>query len=116
MEENILISIRQFLNIDADDENFDAILIPLINSAFNVLAQLGVIDEGIRMDDTEMTWEEVIGENVDRELLKEYVAYRTKILFDPPSSSFVLEAMKQMVADDEWRLRAQAELKEMDKS
>ena len=41
--------------------------------------------------------------------IKEYVCLKVKKIFDPPSSSFVLEAYNNEIAELEWRLHIHGE-------
>lgn len=40
----------------------------------------------------------------DIEAVKSYVALKVKLLFDPPQSSTVMEAVKNQISELEWRL------------
>ena len=42
-------------------------------------------------------------------LIKDYVYLRVRIIFDPPTSSFVLEALNKQVSEFEWRIHIEAE-------
>ena len=104
MDESILTSIKLALGIQEDYEYFDAQLIMHINSILAVLTQVGVgPSEGFSIGDSSETWGDFIGENVKLDYVKSYVYLRTKVLFDPPQSSVVMEAMKASIAELEWR-------------
>lgn len=111
MEENILLTVKAFNNIDEDDTDFDVTLITIINSALAALADVGVIQEGSRLEDTEMDWGDLFEADY-LEDAKEYVCIRTKLMFDTNGcSSYVLDAFKQMAEADFWRLRTRVELR-----
>ena len=111
MEENILLTVKEFNNVDEGDDSFDNTLITIINAGLATLADIGVIPEGSRLEDTEMDWGDLF--EVDYlEDAKEYICIRTKLMFDTNGcSSYVLDAFKQMAEADLWRLRARVELK-----
>lgn len=108
MEESILTSIKKLLGITENDTNFDTDIVIHINSVFMVLNQLGVgPSEGFRIEDKYSTWDEYITEDDDLDAVKTYMYLKVKLLFDPPLSSSVLEANKQLINELEWRLNVQ---------
>lgn len=38
--------------------------------------------------------------------IKNYVYLKVKLVFDPPTSSFVVESIKQSISEYEWRINA----------
>ena len=103
--ESILTSIKKLLGITEEHDYFDPDLIMHINSVFMILTQLGVgPSEGFRIEDDTATWDEFIPEDQNLELVKSYMHLKVKLLFDPPLSSAVIESMKQMINEFEWRL------------
>lgn len=105
MNESILDNIRQILVGDKEDLSFDLDLIFFVNSAFNTLTQLGVGPaEGFKIESGEETWSDFTEDNVLLEKVKPYIILKTRTLFDPPTSSFVLEAYNKEIAEMEWRI------------
>ena len=41
--------------------------------------------------------------------MKEYIHLKVAIVFDPPTSSYVMEAMKEQIKESEWRLQNEKE-------
>ena len=77
------------------------------------LHQLGVgPEEGFRIEDATGEWDEFIDDEQCLEAVKSYMHLKVKMLFDPPLSSAVMEATKQMINELEWRLVLQAERKQ----
>ena len=113
MEESILTSIKKLLGLTEEYTNFDTDIIIHINSAFMVLNQIGVgPEEGFSIEDDSSTWDEYIPEDVKKlEAVKTYIYLKVKIVFDPPQSGIVMEAIKQSIAEYEWRLNVQNESK-----
>jgi hypothetical protein len=111
MSLSILASIKNMLGPENTDTAFDTDIIININSAFMILQQLGVgPPEGFSISNTTKTWADYLG--ADEALLegvKSYIYLKLKLLFDPPTSSAVLQAIKEQIADFEWRLNVQAE-------
>ena len=108
--ESILTSIKKMLGITEDYTYFDNDIIMHINSVLMTLNQLGVGPDEPAFITSEMdTWEKVFGDRKDIEAVKTYIYIKVRIVFDPPTSSFVLEAMSRTASELEWRLNVQAE-------
>lgn len=103
--DSILTSIKKLLGITEEYENFDQDIIMHINSAFMILNQLGVGPKsGFLINDKNSTWDEFIPERSNLEAVKTYVHLKVKLMFDPPLSSTVIEAIKSQINELEWRL------------
>lgn len=103
--ESILTSIKKLLGITKDYKHFDDDLIMHINSVFMVLNQLGVgPSEGFYIEDDSAYWTDYVSDPAQLQAIKSYMHLKVKLLFDPPASSAVMECMKQMINEFEWRL------------
>lgn len=103
--DSILTSIKKLLGIGEEDTSFDIDVIIAINSAFMVLNQLGVgPEEGFRIEDDMAVWSDFLTEGKQLEGVKTYIYLKVKLIFDPPTSSTVLEAFQRQVNEYEWRL------------
>lgn len=103
--DSILTSIKKMLGIVEEYEHFDPEIIMHINSVFFVLTQLGVGPaEGFSITDKTAVWEDFISVNTDIESVKSYVYLKVRLLFDPPTSSAVIESMNRLIGEFEWRL------------
>lgn len=110
LSDSILTTIKKLLGIEAEYTQFDPDVIININAAIMTLRQLGVgPQEGFSIDGDEQTWQDLLGDSLDFESAKTYIFLKTKIVFDPPSSSYVLEAYKEQIKEAEWRLMEQAD-------
>ena len=110
--ESILISIKKMLGIAEEYKSFDADIIMHINSVFMILNQLGVGPaDGFRIEDDLATWDKFITDEDRLEAVKSYMHLKVKMLFDPPLSSAVMEANKQIINELEWRLNIETESK-----
>ena len=108
--ESVLTSIKKMLGITEEYEHFDTDIIIHINSIFMTLNQLGVgPDKPAAIIDKEDTWGSVLGDIQNLEAVKTYVYLKVRLIFDPPSSSSVIEAMNRQITELEWRLNIQAE-------
>lgn len=105
MEDSILSSIKKLLGIGENDTNFDTDVIIHINTALFTLNQLGVgPSSGFSITDKYSYWSDFLGENTNLEAVKTFIFLSVKLVFDPPTSGAVLEAMKQEKKEYEWRL------------
>ena len=103
--ESILTSIKKLLGIQEECEDFDTDIIIHINTVFTILNQLDVGPEkGYRIKDDTTTWEEYIKDDLLLESVKDYIYLKVKLIFDPPSSSAVIESINRTLSELEWRL------------
>lgn len=108
--DSILDSTKKTLGIEPDYDVFDPDLILHINSVFATLEQLGIgPEEGFEIEDADATWDEFLGGDKRLNAVRTYLYLRVKLLFDPPSTSFTLNAMQEQVREHEWRLNAYRE-------
>lgn len=113
MEDSILTSVKSKIGMLSDYNEFDNDIIDHINSAFMVLKQLGVgPKEGFSIEDDSATWNDFISDPNQKVILqgvKTYIYQKVRLIFDPPQSSSLLEALKQSISEFEWRLNVESE-------
>ena len=104
--DSVLLTTKKNIGIQPSFIQFDIDIITCINSALNILTQLGVgPTEGMMITSSSETWGQIFGENRKRlNMAKSYIALKTKLIFDPPTTSAVLESYKEMVREIECRL------------
>ena len=103
--DSILTSIKKLLGITEEYKHFDQDIIMHINSVFMILTQMGVgPEEGFAISDSTTTWNEFTNDDKKIEAVKSYVYLKVRLLFDPPASSSVMEAMNRSISEFEWRL------------
>lgn len=109
-DDSILLTIKKMLGMEMDYCAFDTDIIVFINSAMMTLQQLGVGPErGFVVTGLNEMWSDFIPSDTMLEGVKSYIFLCVKMVFDPPTSSFVMESMKAQKEELEWRLREQAE-------
>lgn len=107
---SILNSVKKNLGIEEDYTQFDQDIIMNINMALNTLTQIGVGPwKGFTIKGDEETLEDFVGDDPRFEMIKMYLYLRTRVIFDPPSSSYVLQAYKDQIAELESRLSYQVD-------
>lgn len=103
--ESILTSIKKMLGIVEEYEHFDADLIMHINSVLSILTQLGVgPSEGFSIKDKTASWNDFLSDSKNLESVKSYVYLKVRLIFDPPLTSSVTEAINRMISELEWRI------------
>lgn len=107
MSDSVLTSTKKTLGLAEDYTAFDLDIITFINGAFGVVNQLGVGQgEGFFIVDDEDLWSDFEVDGSKLALVKTYVYLRVRMLFDPPSTSFHIEACEKQLKEYEWRLHA----------
>ena len=111
INDSILQTTKKMVNLVPEDDSFDLDIITDINSVFTVLEQLGVGPEGgFTITSAEETWTDYIPANSKNiNAIRTYMALKVRLMFDPPTTSFVLEAISNQIQELEWRLNAQVE-------
>jgi hypothetical protein len=106
MDGSILTTIKKHLGITEDYEYFDLDIIDHINSTFSILCQLGVgPSSGFSISDKTALWSDFISDGDPRlNMVISYMEKKVKLMFDPPLSSSVAEATKELISELEWRL------------
>jgi len=107
MEQSILKSTKKILGLGDEYTPFDLDVITHINAAFSVLDQLGVGPSGgFTITDDTTEWDDYAVPQNQLNLVRTYIFLKTKILFDPPTFSFHIDAAKEQIKEYEWRLNA----------
>lgn len=108
--ESILTSIKKMLGITEDDTSFDPDIIMHINSVFMILRQLGIgPPEGFSIEGKNAVWKDFISDNALIESVKSYVYMKVRLIFDPPTSTAMIDSSQRLIGELEWRLNVAAE-------
>jgi hypothetical protein len=104
---SILTDTKKVLGIDEEYTAFDLDILMHINSSFATLQQLGIGPvDGFEIEDATETWDTFLDGNKPYNQIKTYIYLRVRQLFDPPTTSYLLDAMQKQIGEIEWRLRA----------
>lgn len=106
MEDSIFSSTKQVLGIPSDDTGFDVDLVTHINTAFSTLTQLGVgPTNGFMITDETDVWSDFITDEDPRwNLVRTYVYLKVRMYFDPPTTSYLKDAMESQIQELEVRM------------
>ena len=103
--DSILLTVKTHCNVSAEDTSFDAELIENTNTILGILPQLGIgPDEGFAIENESDAWSDFLLEEPKIGMIKSYIGKRVRLLFDPPSNSQHLEALKSTISELESRL------------
>lgn len=103
--ESILVSVKKLLGITEEQTAFDTDIIIGINTTLNALTQIGVgPEDGFTISDSSALWSDFINDDRKLELVKTYVYLKTRLIFDPPQSSSVMDAINKTLQEVEWRI------------
>lgn len=110
--DSILTTIKLLLGIAEDYTHYDVQIVKHINRVFSTLRQLGIGPPGgFRIKDSTSTWSDYLPEGDDEsiEFVQTYIYEKVRMAFDPPTSSTHMQALKEDIAEHEWRLNLDAE-------
>lgn len=104
--DSILNTIKLKLGLNPDyDTAFDNNLIPTINSVFIRLKTLGIGPEGdvpFHITGSDETWDDFFGDQPRIDTVIDYVYLKTKLSFDTPGTSFVIDAYQKQLEEMEF--------------
>ncbi len=125
MIDSILLTIKKMIGYEDDYKVFDNDLIIHINGLIARLNQIGpTLSEDFYITGESETWDDYFSKlshpdsgdwftTTNLQMIKDFIYINTKIIFDPPTSSFVLEALKEQAKEMEWRLACFSDEKEV---
>lgn len=108
---SILGSVQKMIGgIDGEESPFEDDLIIHINSVFGIINQLGVgPKKPYSITGKSELWEDFFGDEEVVNMVQSYMYLKVKILFDPPTSGVLHEAMERQITEFEWRLAVQGD-------
>ena len=109
--ESILRSVKKQIGLDPEYTQFDPDIIMSINTVFVILNRVGVgPSTGFRIEDESAEWTDFLpDDDLNFDMVKTYIAAKVRLIFDPPTSSIVMQATKEVIAELEWTLNINAE-------
>lgn len=105
---DILSDIQSQLNLSSDD--FNGELLADINGAIVMLTEATSAVSPLLITGHEETWSDLLGDQelTLRGLVQLYIFLFTRILFDPPETSYLVSALSEVRDDALWRIREAA--------
>lgn len=109
MTPSILLTVKKMLGIAEEYHAFDLDIIIHINSVFLTLNQLGIGPERpFQITDESEIWSNFV-DTTEVPGVQSYVYLKTRLAFDPPTNSFLVDAIQKQIAELEWRMNVQVE-------
>lgn len=104
MDESILDSIRKIIGNGDLDTYFNPDLIFAINSVLMEAHSMGLLNDNYAISDNTKTWRDILLHEgqINLHALISWTALRTRLLFDPPTSSILLNSMNEEAKRLEW--------------
>lgn len=100
---NILEDVKKYVGIHQDSDVFDDQLLININTVMLALNQFGIGPQTPFKATNESTWDELLGD-VPENGIVEYVCMRVRMLFDPPTNTYTMQALENSISEFEWRI------------
>lgn len=106
--DSILNTTKKLLGLGADYTPFDQDIVVHINTVFSILNQMGIgPEDGYAINGVNETWDNYLSYSDNKKLLysiKSYMYAKVRMLFDPPTSGSLMEALKNTISELEYRL------------
>lgn len=110
MENSILKTVRHLSGLSDVETVFDLDLITGINTSLTTLWDLGIgPSDGFQITGEDEEWADLIGDNVTFNMVQSYLVICVRLLFDPPASSYAIDALERRKTEMEWRLNLRRE-------
>lgn len=110
MIESILNTIKKLLGIPTEDAAFDADIIVAINSAIATLHQVGVGPvTPMLVVDHNTEWDALTTDPAIQAMSKTYIYLATKLVFDPPATSFAIDSFRKLLDELIYRITVVAD-------
>lgn len=105
-DQSILDSVKKVIGMDPSYTAFDIDIVMHINSQFSKLYNLGVgpKNAAFEIEDNTATWGDFLQGKTNINMVKTYVCMAVRLIFDPPPTSFGIEAVKTEIQELGWRL------------
>jgi len=106
MDGSILNDVKKQIGIAPSNTDFDKDLIININTVLFILWQMGIVKDDFTIKDNTATWESILlnPEQIAIQAMKTWVALKTKMIFDPPTSSILEQAINANIDELTWRI------------
>lgn len=102
--ESILETVKSHIPMYVEEsDDFDNDIIDLINTSFSRLGSLGVKPAAFFIEDSNAEWEDYIPDDPYLlNLVKTFIKLKTKLMFDPPATSPLLDAINKNISELEF--------------
>ena len=105
LSRSVLDSVKHICGVEPSMTHFDDPILLHLNGVIFTTKQIG-LDPIIttRITDSSTTWEQLYGPDCDVFVVENYIGLKVKELFDPPTNSSTMEALRRNIDQYEWRI------------
>lgn len=109
--ESVLNDVKQYCGIQQEQTDFDADICAAIDTTMSILYELGVVQyEKLRpVKNDSLMWTDFFDDPIRLSMAKSYIRAKVRLMFDPPASSTILNALQEQCSEFEWRAQIAAE-------
>lgn len=107
--ENILSSIKTMLNVEQSITAFDSELLMFINAAIAELIQGGVGPQAGLKVTSDTNWAAFSDSTNVVGHAKQYVYCKVRLIWDPPTNSFIVNSFQKQADESYWRAYLEAD-------
>lgn len=105
VEQSIFKSTKTMLDIASGDDSFDPQVMGFINSALSDLVELGAgPPNGLFVTGDGEEWDDLEESPALTERIKNWVYLKVRLFWDPPQTSFLLDAHTKQIDEAAWRI------------
>lgn len=106
MNDSVLDSVKKIIGISASNTDFDQDLIIHLNTVLFILSQMGIVKtDNFEVTDNTSKWSDILSsDQFNLFAVKSWTALKVRMLFDPPTSSILAEAINTNLKELEWRI------------
>lgn len=106
MTESILNDLKKVCGMDPEYTAFDQDLMMHINAEFAVLNQIGLGPaQGFMITDATAVWDDFLEGELRLNMVKTYMYLKMRLIFDPPTTSYLIAAYEKQAEMYLWRAR-----------
>lgn len=102
--ESVLNTVKKLLGIPEDYDAFDIDILLHINTVLAIMQQIGAVKPDATVESDKTIWSDIIKDSAQYNYARSYIVLKVRLLFDPPQSSAVREAIDKSISEMEWRL------------
>ena len=106
MDGSILVDVKKQIGVAISNHDFDQDILMAINTVLFTLHQMGIVIDNFTVENESKTWTEILlrEDQINLHALKTWVALKAKMIFDPPTSSVLAQALRDNIDELTWRI------------
>lgn len=109
-DSSILNDIKKLLGSNENCTSFDTDIVIFVNGILATISQVGVkSNDVLQIIDGDDTWEDLFGNDERLNFIQNYIFIKAKLLFDPPTSSAVIQSFENQAKELEWRINVESD-------